>query len=274
MNLLIAKKSGRSGDFVKILSEQSIYELPNDLTPFHEYDSNYKLEDDEWFGISFFSKKEYTNELIRQDFNSTDYNLITKREYEKLNYLCSYQNERYYFFQKLSRSQTLKRRWLTFSEEPEIRKEDPIIIIKTLPDAIYDEQEDTLYFKKLTTISSIFDGISSLYKEATQEDTDQFLRNDFINLTDDYDSSKVKTANRKRIAMAMDTFKKFDKKQKKSIYKYIKNYCVDLEFSEKDKNFNVGNEEDLKLLLYGIEQRYYTTPIGDEKRLANSVTVI
>ena len=37
---------------------------------------------------------------------------------------------------------------------------------------------------------------------------------------------------------------------------------------------DIGSEENLKQLMYGIEQRYYTTPIGNEKRLANSITTI
>ena len=33
-------------------------------------------------------------------------------------------------------------------------------------------------------------------------------------------------------------------------------------------------EDDLKYLLWGIEQRYYTTPVTNENRVANSVSVI
>ena len=59
---------------------------------------------------------------------------------------------------------------------------DPIIVIKSYPDAIYDKSSDSLYFKKLQSITSIFIGITDLYKEATQEDTEEFLNKDFISL--------------------------------------------------------------------------------------------
>ena len=36
--------------------------------------------------------------------------------------------------------------------------------------------------------------------------------------------------------------------------------------------FTIGNEENMKYLLWGIEQRYYTTPVTNEKRVANSIT--
>ena len=36
-------------------------------------------------------------------------------------------------------------------------------------------------------------------------------------------------------------------------------------------SFIVKSNEDLSLVLYGIGQRFYTTPVGGEKRIANSV---
>ena len=41
-----------------------------------------------------------------------------------------------------------------------------------------------------------------------------------------------------------------------------------------ENSFEVGSENELKMLLYGIEQRFYTTPVGGEKRLANSVITL
>ncbi|MDB4236568.1 hypothetical protein N9810_00555 [Flavobacteriaceae bacterium] len=274
MNHLLAKKTGRKGEYVKMISDEDIFNIPNDLDNPHEYDTDYKLEDDEWFGIKDFSETDFCIDLLTTDFNSAEYNQISLADYNRLKYLCSYQDNRYYYLQKLSKSQTIRRKWFTISNQPEIQNDNPIIILKELPDAIYDSEEDILYFKKLTSITTIFLGIGNLYKEATLEDTEQFLENEFINLTDEYDASKVKKANRKRIAMAMDTFNAFNIEQRNSIYDYIKEYCNDLEFSDDDRNFNIGSEENLKQLMYGIEQRYYTTPIGNEKRLANSITTI
>lgn len=272
MNHLLAKKSGRNGEYVKMISDEDIFNLPDDLDNPRKYNTDYKLEDDEWFGIEHFTETDFCIDLLIEDFNSAEYNQIVLADYSRLKYLCSYQDNQYYYFQKLSRSQTIRRKWFTISNEPDIQNDNPIIILKELPDAIYDNRQDTLYFKKLTSITTIFPGIGNLYREATQEDTEHFLENEFINLIDEYDASKVKKANRKRIAMAMDTFNAFTQQQRNSIYDYIKEYCSELEFSDEDRNFNIGTEENLKQLMYGIEQRFYTTPIGNEKRLANSVT--
>ena len=57
--------------------------------------------------------------------------------------------------------------------------------------------------------------------------------------------------------------------KKGEVFTYIGEYCPELKVSE--TSFEVGNEEELKMLLYGIEQRFYTTIVGEEKRIANSV---
>ena len=139
--------------------------------------------------------------------------------------------------------------------------DSPIIVINQVPDAIYVKDDDTLYFKRLTSITTIFSGIYELYKEATQQETETFLKNSFINLDEDFTADSVKKANRKRIAMAQEPLKKFKPKEKRQIFSYIREYCEDLVFDENDENFSISNEDDLKKLLYGIEQRYYTTKI-------------
>lgn len=273
MNHLLAKTKGRTGNFFKVISDEQIFAHPDDLDNPVEYNSDYKLEDDEWFAIEEFSEKEFSIDIITRRFVSTDYNQIAVADYPKIDYLMAYQTGVYYF-QKLSSSQIIEKRYFTISQEPELVNNQRIIVIDRFPDAVYIKSEDTLYFKKLTSITAIFRGIDELYKEATQEETEKFLENKFILLADDYSAEKVKKANRKRIAMAMETLNKFSKKDKRDMVGYIKEYCDDLNFNEREGNFSISNEEELKKLLYGIEQRYYTTLLGGERRLANSIITL
>lgn len=276
MNYLLAKtkaKRGRKGDMFKVLSDVSVFKLPDDLNNPKEYDTNYKLEDDEWFAITGFSTKEYCIEILKKRFIATDYNEIQKVDYGSIDFLCSIQAG-VYFFQKLSSSQIIKRDYISFNDEPKFVVNEPIIVIDNFPDAIYIKTTDILYFKKLTSITSIFKGIDELYKEATEKETEEFLANDFIKLDNNYSAEKVKPANRKRIAMAMETLKKFTPTEKKDMYSYIREYCDELNFDETNENFIISDEEELKKLLFGIEQRYYTTKLGNERRLANSVTTL
>ena len=74
--------------------------------------------------------------------------------------------------------------------------------------------------------------------------------------------------------MAMQTLSKFSAEERSQIHSYIREYCPNLGYSEDDMSFKIENENDLKVLIFGIEQRYYTTRIGSERRLANSVLTL
>ena len=74
--------------------------------------------------------------------------------------------------------------------------------------------------------------------------------------------------------MVTEKLSKLDDKQKKQIFKYIGGYNKELSFDKKSGTFEISNENELKQLLYGIDERYYTTAVSNEKRLANSVKPI
>lgn len=127
-------------------------------------------------------------------------------------------------------------------------------------------------FKSFATISSIFKGIDVLYKEATKEEVEKFLEEDFIELTGEFSLDKVSKPNRKRVALAMDTLAALPNEDRDKMYSYIHSYCEQrLIFDQANSKFSITTDDELKYLLYGIEQRFYTTLLGQEKRLANSV---
>ncbi|MDD3479525.1 MAG: hypothetical protein PHI42_03975 [Paludibacteraceae bacterium] len=278
-NYLLAeiKKRGNGEKTFKVFdSNNEIYSLPTDLDHPKAYDSNYKLEDDEWFHIPNFSTTNYCIDILTKPFISTEYNQISGTQLEKINYLIAHQqisNDTYFLFQKINTAQIVKKHWFEISDAPALETKT-IVIVNDIADAIYSKNNDILYFKRLTSLTSIFNGISELYRVATQAETENFLNEDFINLEDDFSTENVGTANRKRIAMAVDTFKSFTIPEKKVIFDYIKDYCSDIPFDNTTKKFSVKDEEGLKHLLWGIEQRYYTTKVGGEKRVANSVSKV
>ncbi|WP_369765271.1 hypothetical protein [Flavobacterium sp. WC2429] len=273
MNYLIAKKKRTNNTYYLVLSQEDrIYELPNNLLNIKAYDTNYKLEDDEWFGIQDFSNSNYSIPFLTQDFNSAEHHQIINNQYNTVKFFCSYQDEDDYCFQKFIFSNIISRKWISLSGEPKIKVNEPILILKSIPEAVYRKSTNTLYFKNLSDIKSIFPEIIELYKEATDEETENFLNSEFINLNDGFDKTNVNTANRKRISMAIETLAKLEEEHKVQIHNYIKDYCPELEFSEEDNTFSIGNEEHLKNLIFGIEQRFYTTIVGNERRLANSIS--
>ena len=276
MNYLLAEVKDRKAGLFKVMSdERSLFDMP-DLSDKQAYSPSYKLEDGEWYKLDDFSSRGYGNNLIGSTldykiFDSTVYNQIAKRQYSKINYLCSKQDD-YFLFQKMSPARLVYKKWFHISGEPTLEIDKPIMILNGSVDAVYDINGDSLYFKNIARIKSMFKGIEELYREATQDEVDAFLDHGFISLEETFTSDNVKTANRKRIAMAIDILSQFTEDDEKQIFQYIHSYCEDVPFN--DETFLISTENHLKMILYGIEQRYYTTLLGNEKRLANSILTL
>ncbi|MGR3969931.1 ATP F0F1 synthase synthase [Shewanella sp. 1180_01] len=260
----------------KLVSDQSLFDaVTADVTACVPYNPDHNLDEDAWFKIEGFSNQAYCIDLLKKDYDSKDYDDLTKENFSNIGYLFAVQGEDFYF-QKITPSLFVKRKTLVFGEAATLEQSQTRLVINALPDAVYFKAADTLIFKNLATISSIFKGIDELYKEATKEEVEQFLDKSFIELSNDYNVETVSKPNRKRIGLAMATLEAMSDDDKTNMLDYIDGYCGEqkLRFDKENQKFEISNDEELKLLLYGIEQRFYTTPFGHEKRLANSVTAM
>lgn len=270
MGTLIAKTKGRGGDFFKVLTSADFFEIPEDMEE-HEYEDGYLLGEEEWHRISDFSDKDYFPDFLGEPFNSVDYNQIQLNEYGNIEYIFEHQQAAF-FFQKIAPKQLMRKSYLQVSQEPRILRNRRFIVLENDPSAIYLKDRDVLLFRNLFAIKSIFKGIEELYKEATNEEVEEFLENRFIELSDDFSAEQVKRANRKRISAAMETIRSLSRRDRRNMFSYIQEYCPDLPLNDDENAFQISSETTLKHLLYGIDQRFYTTPRGGEKRLANSIT--
>lgn len=261
----------KGSKYRKILStDSSIYQTANHIIiSSFPYTAGAVLEEEEWFYVSEASNQEYALDIFHKNYASVDFDSLDSNDFAKIDFVFTEINGDL-FIQNISKSKLVSQKHIIrFGEKFEYHNDCNDIVINKLPDAIYRKETDVLYFRKLESITSIFNGIDQLYKEATKDETEQFLSSDFITLKEGYSSSDVKTANRKRIALAQKILSELNEPDKKSIFLYIEEYCPHLKTSE--KTFQVGTEDELKILLFGIEQRFYTTPVGREQRIANSV---
>ncbi len=279
MNHTIARirRREQGSKYRKILSGETLYTLPDGLNPYIPYSPAHNLDEECWFGIENFSQQEYCLDILRTVFVSAEYDTLLSRENEsdKIDFIFSYQDDSdtpVYYFQNITKSQLQYRRFISLGDRFTFNENSRNITINSIPDAIYIPSTNILYFKKLSSISGIFDGISELYREATQAETATFLENDFINLQDGFSAAHVKQPNRKRIALAIEKINNFDDAQRTAVFGCIREYYPDL--IDGDGAFMVSTDDDLKLLLYGIDQRFYTTPDGRERRIANSIIPI
>lgn len=271
MDYLIAKLKGRGrSKFVKVLADERIWEFDQAQYTYTAYSPDHNLDGDSWFKIEDFSNQVFCIDFVKREFISAEYNQLPAGSIKDISYLCAVQDSNY-FFQKVTPSILLKRKFLNLGNHAEIERGTTKIVINETPDAIYLKNTDTLLFKNLTAISNIFRGIATLYKEATAEETQEFLDEPFIVLKNGYCTDKVGKLNRQRIALAAETLQRLDLPEKRSLFSYIKEYCETLEFNERAESFDIASEDDLKNLLYGIGERFYTTQLGKERRLANSI---
>lgn len=274
MNIIYAKLRQREKNkYRKIVStSETIYrDIDTASASTYSYTPGASLEEGEWFFIKNVSEKEYAIDLLNFTFESIDMDSLKRKDFTKLDFVFIKSGDTL-FFQNISKSKLLsKKRIGSFGEEFKYESDCNDIIINDLPDAIYHKEDDILYFRRLESITSIFKGVDQIYREATQNETEEFLKNDFIQLKSDYSANSVKTANRKRIALATKTLSQLKDNDRKNVFAYIGEYCPDLKVG--DNAFEISTEDELKMLLFGIEQRFYTTPVGCEKRIANSVIV-
>jgi len=276
MDHVFAKVKGlRKKPYFKLVSDHTLFEAVDiDIGHCVDYNPDHNLDEDAWFKVENFNQQAFCIDLLQADFDSKDYDDLVKAQFAKIGYIFSLQADDFYF-QKITPSLFLKRKMIGFGEAAEIEESDSRLVINALPDAVYFKNSNTLVFKNLATVSSIFKGIDELYKEATNEEVQEFLDEEFLELTGDLDLAKVSKPNRKRIALAMDTLNNMTDADKDQMLSYVHGYCDQkLTFDAGNKKFEIQTDEELKLLLYGIEQRFYTTPLSNEKRLANSVIVL
>jgi hypothetical protein len=269
---VLAKVKGNGKKkFFKLLSDQTLFDISLQGMGFVEYNPDHNLDEDSWFKIEQFSQQPYCIDLLKIKFVSSEYDDLPKDKFTNIAYLCAVQGNDYYF-QKITPSLFVTKKMIAFGEAAELENGGRRLVVNAMPDAIYQKNSDTLVFRNLATISSIFKGIDELYKEATKEEVEEFLDESFVELSNGYGVEKVSKPNRKRVALAKSTLAAMPTEERDQMLSYIHSYCEQkLKFDAENKKFEITSDEELKYLLYGIEQRFYTTQIGNEKRLANSV---
>lgn len=268
MNTLIAKVKDKRNPFRKANTNQ-VYFDPCDLTDTVEYKTDVLLEEKQWFKLENFKDRKYCLDFIKKGKKGfSSFISLDAQDIEKVEYICAFQNDDEYCFQKINKSHYLKEeRHLVFGKRIQLETKRNIMVLNQEPDAVYSSQNDSLYFKKLDRITSIFNGIDELFREATKEEVIDFLKNDFINPNSTLEFSSVGKNNRKRLVLANEKMNDWSQDQKKSIFEYISGYYPKLGFN--GTAFTINSDNDLKCLLFGIEERFYTTPVTKEDRVAN-----
>ena len=181
MNTLLAYIEG-DGTYKVLSKEEDIYDSALLNFDHHcEFAEGADLDDDEWFRLEAFDTKPYFLPIIGENIAAAQYNQLPEAKYAEITYLMAIQDTgNTYCFQRLTSQSVLKKSVLRLSQAPVIQKLEKTILMEDLPHAVYKKDEKCLYFKKLTTITSVFPGIDELYREATREETANFMGSPFM----------------------------------------------------------------------------------------------
>lgn len=276
MGCFIAKLKGEDDRWYKLADqeENEDYEGIN-LTDAIEYDPN-NTEAGQWFFVPNFNDKEGFLPLLDSDFDVADLDSLSGEQFAShhIDFIAFYHEHRYYI-QKFTKGNFLKKKWFAWNGDAvKYFEEDGLIYLNPVPNCIYDNQNKRVYFMDIAKAYAMFGNLKLDYKEATAEETAQMLQTDIIQ-TVNFDASGVGVSNRKRITSILAKYNQYDRDKKKTLKDYIKDIVGDnLPFDEATGKFSVSNDTQLRLLLYGIQQRFYQPPLEEEVQVATATTGI
>lgn len=237
------------------------------------YDPN-NTEANQWFKIDGFDQKEGFLHLLAQQINAADLESLDRQQYDNIEFIAFFDQGRYYM-QKITRGNYLKKKWFSWDGDILRYQEDEgIIYINPVPNCIYDTNTRAIYFMDIAKAYGIFSNLKLDYKAATDDEANRFLQSDIVD-AQTLPIEKVGVSNRKRITSILTKYEAYTPNEKATLKEYIKKSVgANLDFDDNAKKFVVNTDTQLRLLLYGIQQRFYMPPLEDEVQVATSSTGI
>ncbi|ENU99219.1 MULTISPECIES: hypothetical protein [Acinetobacter] len=277
MDILLAKVS-RS--LKKVLCQNDI-EIFQDFREFSfssiiEYSPTSTLDEDQWFYINLPSTTEIKNPIeVCINANSNDWVQIGPNEYDKIRYLALIDKVTgRTFYQRVPESLLIKKPILNLwglNDQPNITF-NPVILLNTIPDAVFEENTGRLYFKDLSKLTKIFLGIDQLFKEATEVDVSNFVNSNIFSTNSGFEIKKVTAPVRKKITNVLNRFESFTAEQKIEFIANTQKYLGHIPFQ--NGKFIISGNEDVRDLADALDQRFHETPITKEPRRTQSYQVL
>ena len=236
-----------------------------------EFDSEIKLEHDEWFYVKIDDShmsmvKEYEDKFL----NTAGLNDVNEEEFSKIDLIFRKVENDGLVFQKITQSKRLVDRsilkWGYRSGRAERTIIEKGIELKSDNDAYFDGN-DKLYFKNFRTIRSLFKGIDDYYRIASQAEVDEFKEFNLVRFVKEF---KIKTNNLKMLAVLKDYDIDLDDISVKSTLLRTYSQYPSQEFElDNNQNFIIDSNRKLTCLLKLALGRLYTNPITHHKMEAN-----
>lgn len=268
---------GTKDDIFSVSTGESIADLYNNPIPTEnsiKYNPKSLLDEEQCYYLEDFSKKGYGSLVIRElifDLKNTEsfdhsHQQLKSNQFNKITYLIFNDGEKFYF-EKITPSKIITKKYLAPSGNAIITEDKKLLVMQDRADAMYDAEQDKLFFFKLENLKRMFPEVEELYREATKEEIEEFANLDIINFSDDLIKTKIGVQNRKRIASFLDKWKDVAKEKLLEYIEYAEKFNLPVE----DKKLKVDSEKALKEALYLLDERYFKTEISNKPKIANSI---
>lgn len=239
----------------------------NDALPF---DPDNTMSD-QWFKLENFNENESFLPMLAHQLDCAGLESVNRERYGNIEMIAFFEDNRFYI-QKVSKGSFLKKKWFApFGDLVEYNETEKILYINPLPNCIYDQGSHNLYFMSITKAYAVFEGLRGDYREATAAEISGFLNSDIVEAID-FDQSKVGLSNRKRITSILNIYNGYSADEKRTLKEYIHDNVGDaLAYTDEGK-FEIETDTQLRLLLLGIQQRFYVPPLQEEVQVATNTT--
>ena len=152
MVVLCAKLKQREKNKYRIIMtlDKTIY-IDEDIkiTTATPYEPGAALEDGDWFSITSAANRKYSIDLMSANYTAIDFNSLTREEFGKVDFIFV-EIDNMICFQNISKTQLISQKSiLCLGEGFTYQGDRKEIVIKAIPDAIYDKNSDVLYFRRL-----------------------------------------------------------------------------------------------------------------------------
>lgn len=276
MGTFIAKLKGNNEQFYKLVDHVENEDYVNiHYDEAMVYDANNEMAN-QWFKIEQFSLSEAFLQILSDDLDVAALESLDRDSYSNIDFIAFYDGIHYYI-QKTTKSSYIKKKRLSFDGNTvRFQSEDSVVFISPIPNCIYNKDTDTLYFMDISKAYSVFDNLKSNYRNATDGEVVSFLSSDIVE-TSEFNVTNVGISNRKRIASILSIYNGYNVEQRNTLKNYIKDKVgVNIEYDEGLNKFKITDDKQLRLLLYGIQQRFYIPPLaedGDVKVATNTTSI-
>ena len=250
--------------------------LPNSNSVSFVENILYKLEDEEWFYLSY-SDSEIIEEIVKSFNNYLDLESLNKEYMKKVKFFM-YSDENIINVQRVYNSAILKTSSFMkfFNNCVEYEFHEDVVEIRQDKDLIIDVSSKKVYFKRFETLTLLDKNFMEYYREATSKELKTFKENltGKIPLFSINNNFKIGSINSKKIKYILDNnmLENFVGKDKE-LKRYIKKFPVilnDFKVNSRFSNLAIDTDTKLKHIVNILQECYTITEITKKTRVNNS----